>query len=168
MCGHHSQRGFPDNSRHEVVVPNSAILAAEVVNYSSMVRERGLILHTPVGIRFDVPWRQVEAMLVEAAVRTEGMRRDPAPFVLQTGLRDSCVTYEINAYCDTPQKMASLYTELNRNILDVFNEYGVQIMTPSYESGPAEPKIVAKDQWYAAPAQPAPNAIATASDKRAV
>ena len=148
-------------------MPNSAILAAEVVNYSSMVRERGLILHTPVGIGYDVPWRQVEAMLVEAAVRTEGMRRDPAPFVLQTGLRDSCVTYEINAYCDTPQKMASLYTELNRNILDVFNEYGVQIMTPAYESDPAEPKIVAKDQWYAAPAQPARNAIATASDNRA-
>jgi len=49
------------------------------------------------------------------------------------------------------------YTELHRNILDVFNEYGVQIMTPAYEGDTPEPKVVPKDQWYAAPAQ-APSA----------
>jgi small-conductance mechanosensitive channel len=151
----------------EVVVPNSAILAAEVVNYSSLAREHGLILHTAVGIRYDVPWRQVEAMLIEAALRSEGMRRDLPPFVLQTGLRDSCVTYEINVYCDTPQKMAPLYTELSKNILDVFNEYGVQIMTPAYEADPQQPQVVPKEQWYAAPAQRAVSAVAAIGDNGA-
>ena len=41
--------------------------------------------------------------------------------------------------------MASLYTALHRNILDVFNEYGVQIMTPAYEGDPAEPKLVPRE-----------------------
>jgi hypothetical protein len=50
--------------------------------------------------------------------------------------------------------MARLYTELHRNILDLFNEYGVQIMTPAYEGDPAEPKVVAKEDWYAPPARP--------------
>jgi hypothetical protein len=49
--------------------------------------------------------------------------------------------------------MARLYTELHRNILDVFNEYGVQIMTPAYEGDPEQPKLVPKDQWYLAPAR---------------
>jgi hypothetical protein len=37
----------------------------------------------------------------------------------------------------------------------VFNEYGVQIMTPAYEGDPAEPKIVRQGEWHAAPAAPA-------------
>ena len=48
--------------------------------------------------------------------------------------------------------MMPLYTDLHRHILDVFNEYGVQIMTPAYEGDPEQPKLVPKDQWYASPA----------------
>jgi small-conductance mechanosensitive channel len=138
----------------EVVVPSSMILSSHVVNYSSLAREGGLILHTTVGIGYETPWRQVEAMLIEAAGRTEGLKREPAPFVLQTALGDFCVTYEVNAYCDKPQEMARLYTALHRNILDVFNEHGVQIMTPAYEGDPEQPKVVPKEQWYPAPARP--------------
>jgi small-conductance mechanosensitive channel len=141
----------------EVIVPNSMILGAEVINYSSMARDRGLILHTTVGIGYETPWRQVEAMLIEAAARTPGLRRDPPPFVLQRALGDFAVTYEINAYTDTPDAMLALYTALHRNILDVFNEYGVQIMTPAYEGDPDQPKIVPKADWYTAPARRSEN-----------
>ncbi len=137
----------------EVTIPSSMILNSHVINYSSLAREKGLILHTTVGIGYETPWRQVEAMLIEAANRTEGMLREPPPFVLQKSLGDFCVTYEINVYCDSPQEMAKLYTALHRNILDVFNEHGVQIMTPAYEGDPGQPKVVPKDQWYAAPAK---------------
>ncbi|HEY7305703.1 MAG TPA: mechanosensitive ion channel family protein [Bryobacteraceae bacterium] len=146
----------------EVVVPNSTILGNEVVNYSSLARNPGLILHTTVGIRYDTPWRQVEAILLEAAARTPGLRPEPPPFVLKKELRDFYVTYEINVYCDTPQKMASLYTELHGNILDVFNEYGIQIMVPAYEGDPDQPKIVPKEQWYAAPARSPQSGISAA------
>jgi small-conductance mechanosensitive channel len=138
----------------EVIVPNSTIVGSEVVNYSSMAKARGLILHTTVGIGYETPWRQVEAMLIEAAARTPGLLPDPAPFVHQTALADFAVTYEINVYCDTPLRMRQLYTELHRNILDVFNEYGVQIMTPAYEGDPDQPKVVPKEHWYTAPARP--------------
>jgi small-conductance mechanosensitive channel len=138
----------------EVVVPNSVILGGSVTNYSTLARSDGLILHTTVGIGYETPWRQVEAMLVEAAGRTPSLLRSPAPFVLQKSLGDFAVNYELNAYCDQPSAMARIYTELHRNILDVFNEYGVAIMTPAYEADPEQPKLVPKDQWYAAPAKP--------------
>ena len=48
--------------------------------------------------------------------------------------------------------MLPLYTDAPPQILDVFNEYGVQIMTPAYEGDPEQPKIVPKEQWFAAPA----------------
>jgi small-conductance mechanosensitive channel len=136
----------------EVVVPNSTILGSEVTNYSTLARDRGLILHTTVGIGYETPWRQVEAMLLEAARRTAGLLAEPKPFVLQTALGDFAVTYELNVYCDDPQAMGPLYSELHRNILDVFNEYGVQIMTPAYEGDPEQPKIVPREQWYTKPA----------------
>ena len=138
----------------EIVVPNSTLLTSTVVNYSGLARSRGLILHTTVGIGYETPWRQVEAMLLEAARRTEGLARDPAPFVLHKELGDFCVVYELNVHSDAPTEMEAAYTRLHRSILDVFNEYGVQIMTPAYESDPEDPKVVPREMWWAAPARP--------------
>jgi small-conductance mechanosensitive channel len=77
--------------------------------------------------------------------------------VLTTGLGDFAVTYELNVYCTNVKAMGPLYSELRRHILDVFNEYGVQIMTPAYEGDPEQPKIVAPKDWYTSPAaKPAP------------
>ena len=62
----------------------------------------------------------------------------PAPRVRAAKkLGDFAVTYELNVYCTDIQAMLPMYAALHRNILDVFNEYGVQIMTPAYEGDPA-------------------------------
>jgi small-conductance mechanosensitive channel len=142
----------------EIVIPNSQILTSEVLNYSSLARTRGLILHTEVGIGYETPWRQVEAMLTQAAKRTPGLVMEPPPFVLQRKLADFAVVYELNVYCSNVPAFQQLYSALHRNILDVFNEYGVQIMTPAYERDPLEPKIVRREDWFAAPAQSAESA----------
>ena len=136
-----------------VVIPNSQILNSEVTNFSAMALKEGLILHTTVGIGYEVPWRQVEAMLLIAPKRTSGLYADKKPFVLQRSLGDFAVNYELNVYCDEVNQMMPLYSELHRNIQDVFNEYDVQIMTPAYESDTPEPKIVPKAKWFTAPAQ---------------
>ncbi|HOB53703.1 MAG TPA: mechanosensitive ion channel family protein [Acidobacteriota bacterium] len=138
----------------EVIIPNSSILNGDVTNYSSMAQSPGLILHTTVGIGYETPWRQVEAMLLQAADRTPDLLKTPPPFVLLNSLGDFCVVYEINAFCDQPQQMGPLYARLHRSILDVFNEYGVQIMTPAYEGDPDQPKVVPRDEWYKSPAEP--------------
>jgi small-conductance mechanosensitive channel len=136
----------------EIVIPNAQILGSEVVNYSSLARTQGLILHTEVGIGYETPWRQVEAMLVLAAERTPGLSMEPPPFVLQKKLGDFAVTYELNVYCRDVPAMMRLYSALHRSILDVFNEYGVQIMTPAYEGDPEVPKVVPPKDWYTSPA----------------
>lgn len=135
-----------------VVIPNSNILSTNVVNYSVLAREQGLMVYTTVGIGYDVPWRQVEAMLLLAADRTDGLKSDPRPFVLQKSMGDFAVNYEINALCTEETRMLAIKSELHRNIQDVFNEHGVQIMSPNYENDPETPKIVPPEQWYAAPA----------------
>ena len=137
----------------EIVIPNSTIMNSHVINYSSLSARHGLILHTTVGIGYETPWRQVEAMLIEAAGRTPGLLREPPPFVLLKSLGDFAVNYEINVYSDQPQAGPRLYAALHRSILDVFNEYGVQIMTPAYEDDPEQAKVVPKDKWFDPPAR---------------
>jgi len=138
----------------EVIIPNSVILNSEVTNYTSLAKSKGLILHTAVGIGYEVPWRQVEAMLLLAASRTKGTITSRDPFVLRKTLGDFAVTYELNVYVDSAANMMALYSALHDNILDVFNEYGVAIMTPAYVADTEEPKLVPKDQWYQEPAKP--------------
>jgi small-conductance mechanosensitive channel len=136
-----------------VIIPNSNILNTNVTNYSHLARKDGVILHTVVGIGYDTPWRQVEALLLLAADRTTGLKKDPPPFVLQQALGDFAVNYELNVYCDDEHRMPVMYSNLHANIQDVFNEHGVQIMSPAYEADPDSPKIVPPDKWYEAPAR---------------
>jgi len=136
-----------------VIIPNSNILNTNVVNYSHLARKSGIILHTVVGIGYDTPWRQVEAMLLLAAKRTPGLLQDPPPFVLQKALGDFAVNYELNVYSDREHQMQANYSALHANIQDVFNEHGVQIMSPAYEADPDSPKLVPPEKWYEAPAK---------------
>jgi small-conductance mechanosensitive channel len=138
----------------EITIPNSTIITTHVINYSALAQSQGLILHSEVGIGYEVPWRQVHAMLEEAARRTPDTLREPPPFILQPRLTEFAVVYELNVYSATAKGIARTYSNLHQNILDVFNEHGVQIMTPAYEGDPEIPKVVPQDKWYAPPATP--------------
>ncbi|MCL4779168.1 MAG: mechanosensitive ion channel family protein [Gammaproteobacteria bacterium] len=138
----------------EVTIPNAVLQNSSVINFSALSRDGGLILQTEVGINYEVPWRQVHAMLLEAARRTPDLLAEPAPFVLQRSLGDFAVVYQLNVYKAKAEELVQSYSALHQNILDVFNEYGVQIMTPAYEGDPEIPKVVARERWYAEPAAP--------------
>lgn len=119
--------------KNEVVtVPNSFIMSSHTVNYSTSAREYGLIIHSEVSIGYDVPWRQVNQILIDAALNTPGVVDDPRPFVLETSLSDWYPVYQINAYIKEAHKMAQIYSDLHQTIQDKFNEAGIEIMSPHY------------------------------------
>lgn len=118
----------------DVTIPNGAILNGSTVNYSSSAKQSGLILHSTITIGYDVPWRQVHELLIGAALKTEDVNREPKPFVYQTSLDDFYVSYQINAYTDTPEVAARIYSELHAHIQDAFNEAGIEIMSPHYRA----------------------------------
>ena len=119
----------------EISIPNAMVLGNHIINYSASARDGGgLLLHTAVTIGYDVPWRQVHELLIESARRTENLLAEPAPFVLQTGLSDFYPEYELNAYTNEPNKMAKTYSDLHANIQDVFNDAGVEILSPHYSA----------------------------------
>jgi small-conductance mechanosensitive channel len=138
----------------EVTLSNSTILAGTTRNYSRVVKGEGFVLDTTVTIGYDTPWRQVHAMLCEAARRTPGVLVEPAPQVFQLALSDWYPEYRLvcQAIPAEPRPRAQVLSALHANIQDVFNEYGVQIMSPQYFEDPATPKIVPPDKWFTPPA----------------
>ena len=141
--------------RHEhVTIPNAVIVGNVTRNFSRLRERGGIRVPTTVTIGYDTPWRQVQAMLQLAADRTAGIVHDPPPRILQTALLDHAVEYTMLVGIADPTQRLLALGELHGHILDVFNEYGVQIMSPVYEDDPGEPKIVPRDQWFKAPAPP--------------
>jgi len=130
-----------------VSIPNSSIISGQLINYSARAKKEGLILHTSVTIGYDAPWRQVHELLLAAARKTKGLLEIPAPFVLQSGLNDFYVAYELNVYTRQASEMLNLYSELHQHIQDEFNRAGVQIMSPHYFGDPDEPKLVPPERW---------------------
>ncbi len=119
--------------KNEVVtIPNSFIMSSHTTNYSASARQYGLIIHSTVTIGYDVPWRQVHQLLINAARQTTGVLPEPKPFVLETELSDYYPCYQINAYIKDADKLGDIYSDLHQNIQDVFNEAGVEIMSPHY------------------------------------
>ncbi|WP_347784195.1 mechanosensitive ion channel family protein [Pseudomonas kurunegalensis] len=139
-----------------LTLPNSMITGSVTKNYSRIVQGPGYVVDTVVTIGYDTPWRQVEAMLLEAARRTDGVLQTPMPQVFQTALSDFYPEYRLVAQAipSEPRPRAQLLSLLHANIQDVFNEYGVQIMSPHYLGDPEQPKWVPKEQWHTAPSKP--------------
>jgi len=136
----------------EITVPHSVITSHNVHNYSKLAGEQGTLVSTRVTIGYDVPWRQVHALLVGAAEKTPGLRALPRPFVYQRALSDYYVEYELYAHLDRPLERVAFVSALHAAIQDEFNSYGVQIMSPSFYEQPAQPVVVPRDKWFDAPA----------------
>ncbi len=141
--------------REAITIPNALVVSTSTINYSRFAAREGVKVSTSVTIGYNTPWRQVEALLMLAANRTPGIRKEPPPAVRQTALLDFYVKYTVLVCLDQPRQRVPILHALHANILDAFNEYGVQITSPNYESDPDELKVVPKSQWYAAPAAPA-------------
>ncbi len=139
-----------------ITIPNATVMNGSVKNYSTEAKKAGVIFYTAVTIGFDAPWRTVHQLLISAALATEHVLRQPAPFVLQRSLDDFYVTYELNAYTDTPRKVLNIYSDLHRNIQDKFNDAGVEICSPHFSSLRDGNTIAIPDQYiksdYKAPA----------------
>jgi small-conductance mechanosensitive channel len=116
----------------EIAIPNSQIMGNHIVNFSSLARDKGVMLHTSVGIGYDVDWRRVHELLLAAARETEGVAEKPEPFVHQKELGDFAVVYELNVPTNQAHRIPALTSELHARILDQFNRAGVEIMSPDY------------------------------------
>ncbi len=119
-----------------ITIPNTVVIGTTTTNFTRLGRTHGLIVPARVTIGYETPWRQVHGLLLEAAGRTSGVRNDPRPYVQQTALSDFHVEYQLNVALERPDERAAVLDALHASIQDVFNEHGVRILSPNYETEP--------------------------------
>jgi small-conductance mechanosensitive channel len=115
-----------------ITIPNSNVLASHITNYNRSISEGGVLLYREVTIGYDVPWREVHELLINAALKIEYLEQEPKPFVLQKALGDFSVCYQINAYCKKPLYKDLIYSLLHQEIQDAFKEANIEILSPNY------------------------------------
>ncbi|MDR0680826.1 MAG: mechanosensitive ion channel family protein [Dysgonamonadaceae bacterium] len=115
-----------------ITIPNSTIMNSQTTNLSESARTKGLIIYFDVSFGYETPWRTVHQLLIDAAESTEGVMKNPHPFVLETAFNDFYIVYQINAYIGDANKLTLISTALRQNVQDKFNAAGVNIMSPHY------------------------------------
>ena len=130
----------------EITIPNSTVLSSNTINFTTNSIDKGLILHSTITLGYDVDWEKVYATLIEAALKTNLVLKDPSPFVLQTSLDDFYVSYQLNIYTNHANKKNLILSELHENIQNMCNENGIEILSPHYNS-------LRDGSWIAMPKQ---------------
>lgn len=119
-----------DHRQDEVTVPNSSVVAGPVTNLSRLVPGGGVHGAVTVTIGYDVPWRRVHELLLEAAARTPQVTSAVAPLVLQRALADHAVAYELVVSLQHPGQHAQAMSALHGHVRDTFEAAGVAILSP--------------------------------------
>lgn len=131
----------------EFTIPNTVMVSSTVHNLSRLSRKNGAPLIVTITIGYDAPWRAVHRALLHAASQTEGIRREPAPMVMQSSLEDFFVEYTLVTRLENVEDRPFVLSALNAAIQDAFNERGIQIMSPHYEDQPHERIVVPPERW---------------------
>lgn len=113
----------PDNKL--ISIPNSAVVAAEIVNYSMEETRRVSIT---VNASYDTPTQKVIDALVLAG-SVDAVLLDPAPSAVITNFADSAITYSLRLWVKNEDYWDVFYS-VNQRIKQIFDEQGISMPYP--------------------------------------
>jgi small-conductance mechanosensitive channel len=114
--------------RHDVIIPNSDLMAGVVKNLTLQSRTGRLIL--PVGVAYGSDLDKTRDILLEAAKAHDGVARYPAPTVLFIGLGDSSLDFELRCYVKDVTERLGTQSDLRLAIYRALNQAGIEIPFP--------------------------------------
>jgi hypothetical protein len=110
--------------RDLITLPNLHL----VTNPFRVLRTSGTILRVDVSLGYEVPRRQVEEALLEAAKAT-GLEK---PFVQISALGDFSVSYQVSGLLTDVEQLLGSRRKLRANVLDALHGAGIEIVSPTY------------------------------------
>ena len=108
-----------------ISIPNSAVVASQIVNYSTSGTRR---VDINVSASYDSPIADVKAALLEAA-KIDAVLADPAPFAAVAGYGESAVNYALRFWVAADDYWDAFFTA-NENIKAEFDKAGVKMTYP--------------------------------------
>jgi len=119
-------------NNEDITIPNSAILSGATMNFTSIGKEIGLALNVQLKVRYDYSDNLVEELLIEAALKTNGISPKPHPYIFQISLSELNAVYELNAYTFHPENMYFIKSDLTKNIQSTFRQANIEIFSTQY------------------------------------
>ena len=113
----------PDN--RVVSIPNSAVVAAQIINYSSADSRR---VEIAVSASYDAPTQKVLDALVQAGT-VDNVLLEPAPAAVITDYGDSAISYSLRLWVK-PTDYWDVYFLVMQRVKDVFDQQGIEMTYP--------------------------------------
>ena len=113
----------PDNKL--VCLPNSAVVAAQIVNFTAQDSRR---VEIAVSASYDAPTQKVIDALVQAGTM-DNVLLTPAPSACVSSYGDSAIAYALRVWVKT-EDYWDVYFALTQRVKDVFDEQGIAMTYP--------------------------------------
>ena len=109
-----------------ISIPNSAVVASQIVNYSTSGIRR---VDISVTASYDSPIPTVKAALLEAAKLDTVLDAPAAPFAAVLGYGDSAINYTLRVWTTSGEYWNTFFT-ITENIKKEFDKAGVEMCYP--------------------------------------
>ena len=113
----------PDNK--VVSIPNSAVVAAQIVNYNAEPTRR---VEVTVSASYDVPTQKVIDALALAGT-VDNALLDPAPMAVITGYGDSAINYSLRVWVKT-ENYWDVHFLVTQRVKQIFDEQNITMTYP--------------------------------------
>ena len=119
----YTQMTTPDNK--VISIPNSAVVAAQIVNYSAEETRR---VDVAVSVGQDVaPQKVIDALVLAGTV--DNALLDPAPAAVVSGYLDSTINYSLRIWVKTDDYW-DVFFLVNQRVKQIFDEQGIAMARP--------------------------------------
>ena len=113
----------PDNK--VISLPNSTVVAAQIVNYSTSENRR---VDFEVTASYECSTQKVMDALLDAG-KVEGVLQDPAPFSAVTNYGESAISYTLRLWVKNADYW-NVYFLVNKRIKDTFDAENIEMTYP--------------------------------------
>ena len=108
----------PDNKA--ISIPNSAVVAAQIVNYSAEATRR---VDVPVTVSQEIPTQKVIDALALAGT-LDNVLLEPAPGAVVTGYGEGVINYSLRVWVKT-EDYWDVFFAVNQRVKQIFDEQGI-------------------------------------------
>lgn len=113
----------PDNKL--ISIPNSAVVAAQIVNYSASETRR---VEVVVSASYTMPTQKVIDALVLAGT-VDNVLLDPAPVAVVSAYEESAIRYSLRLWVKNADYW-DVYFQVNQRVKNIFDEQGIAMTYP--------------------------------------
>ncbi|MEJ7927893.1 mechanosensitive ion channel domain-containing protein [Sphingobium sp. AN641] len=113
----------------EHLIPNENLMTQEVENWS--YSDRNVRVRISVGVSFDSDLRLAQQLMLDAALESPRVLRNPKPNVWLTGFGDSRVEHDILVWISDPEGgVGNVKSDVLNRLWDLFRAHGITIPYP--------------------------------------